>query len=223
MNTLEIICIVIGAVATVLTGVWFIIRKAQKLAISEYRLGKTENELSNAGSRLDNVEKDMVNLTYTMENVKSDISNVKSDIKDIKSDLMAIKTVLAQKFPKFTMVMAQKKSPRKLNELGLKIFNQINGPQFLKDNKEFLFNKIDSMKPKTALDVEDAAKFACIGYTNNDIFNNIKLFVYNAPAIQIKDGEGKEKDYELTLSDVCYTLSIPLRDMYLEAHPEILR
>lgn len=228
MITVELICSIVAAVGTTLAGVWFLIRKAQKLAINDYRIGKTENELGNVENRLDSVEKNIVTITCDLKNVKSDISNVKSDINnvksdmsDIKSDLIAIKTVLTQKFPESTMTISQKKSPRTLNDLGLKIFNEVNGSQFLQDNKDFLFKKIDSMKPKTALDVEDAARFACLGYTNEDFFNNIKLFVYNAPSMKIKDSEGKEKLYDLTLADVCYTLSLPLRDMYLEAHPEI--
>lgn len=38
---------------------------------------------------------------------------------------------------------------------------------------------------------------------------------------RIKDENGVERDYDLSLSDVCFVLSLPLRDMYLEAHPEL--
>mgnify|MGYP007122058034 CR=1 FL=1 len=47
---------------------------------------------------------------------------------------------------------------------------------------------------------------------DTDSFNTLKDYVYNAPAIDMPDGE----KYELGLGDVCYILSIPLRDMYLE-------
>ena len=49
------------------------------------------------------------------------------------------------------------------------------------------------MKSKTAFDVEQAANFACAGYTDNDI----KLSVYNAPAIKIKDSDDKQYSYRI--------------------------
>lgn len=47
MNTIELICTVIGAVATVLAGVWFIVRKAQKTAVNDYKLEKMEADVTN--------------------------------------------------------------------------------------------------------------------------------------------------------------------------------
>ena len=44
----------------------------------------------------------------------------------------------------------------------------------------------------------------------------------NAPAYKLKDAEGNEKMYDLSLPDVCFVLSLPLRDMYLAAHSEIM-
>lgn len=35
---IEIICTVIGAVGVILTGVWFIVQRAQKMAVNDYRL-----------------------------------------------------------------------------------------------------------------------------------------------------------------------------------------
>ena len=209
MNTVEIICSIIGAVGTVLAGVWFIVNKAQKMAVNDYRLG--------------NMETDVSSLKSDVAGLKSDVSKLNDNMAEIKEDMAAVKTVLMQKFPNVISIMAMKKSPRKLNETGEWVFKQVGGEKFLTDNKDFFFRKIDSMKPKTAFDVEQAANFACAGYTDNDIFNDIKLYVYNAPAIKIKDSDGKERDYEVTLGDVCYALSLPLRDMYLEEHPEIPR
>lgn len=192
---MEIICTIIGTAATILPGIWLIIRKLQKSAVDDYRLGKMEN----------------------------DVSQLARDMKDVKTDLVAVKTVLIQKHPKVTAMMTQKKSPRTLNETGKRVVEQVNGIQFLTENKDFFFEKIQAMKPKTALDVENAARFACLGYTDNDMFNGIKLYVYNAPSLKIRSKEGKEMSYDLSLPDVCYALSIPLRDMYLDAHKEIPR
>lgn len=209
MNTIEIICTVVGAVGSVLAGVWFIVQKAQKVAVNDYRLGNMEKDVSELKSDTSNLKTDVTVL-------KNDVSLLKADMSDMKADISAIKTVLIKKFPNAAEVFSMKKSPRRLNELGEKVFAQINGGKFLNDNKDFFFSKIDERKPKTALDVEEAANIACSAYTDNDMFNYIKDFVYNAPSLTIPDEEGKDRRYDLTLGDVCYILSLPLRDMYLE-------
>lgn len=155
-------------------------------------------------------------------NKRTKIDKLSLDMEEVKEDIAAIKAVLIQKFPNAAIVFSMKKSPRRLNELGEDLFERIHGKDFLENNKAFFFSKIDSMKPKTALDVENAANFACAGYTDNDIFNDIKNFVYNAPPITIKDEDEKEKPYDITLGDVCFVLSLPLRDLYLKEHPELL-
>ncbi|MBO6025627.1 MAG: hypothetical protein J6P73_00070 [Bacteroidales bacterium] len=53
------------------------------------------------------------------------------------------------------------------------------------------------------------------------MFNGLKRWVYNAPARKTVV-DGVEKDYEVTLDDVFYILGIPLRDMYLEFHPDVV-
>lgn len=209
MTTIEILGTVIAAVATILGGVWWIVRQAQKLAINDYRLNKVESDVSTLKS-------DVSTLKTDVSILKNDVSLLKTDLAEVKADISGIKSVLIKKFPNAAEVFSMKKSPRVLNELGEKVFAQINGQKFLTENKEFFFSKIDERKPKTALDVETDANIVCSSYTDNDIFNDIKDFVYNAPSIMIPTDDGKEKRYDITLGDVCFILSIPLRDMYLK-------
>lgn len=159
---------------------------------------------------------DCQNKNSKIEELSSDIKQIKQDFDSIKEDLTAIKVVMVQKFPNSANVFSVKKSPRRLNELGEKIFSQINGKDFLNEHKDFFFSKIDELNPKTELDVENAANFACSGFTDNDIFNELKDFVYNAPSLTIQDENKENKSYDITLGDVCYILSLPLRDMYLK-------
>lgn len=79
------------------------------------------------------------------------------------------------------------------------------------------------MKPQTAYDVESSANYVCVVNTKESIFNDIKNFVYNAPLMVQKYKDGKEHSYDLSLGDVCYVLSLPLRDMYLKEHPEVIK
>ena len=58
-----------------------------------------------------------------------------------------------------------------------------------------------------------------ISLLDDDIINDIKVFVYNYPMVKKEDGT----ELEISLQDALLVLSLPLRDMYLDAHPNILR
>ena len=73
------------------------------------------------------------------------------------------------------------------------------------------------MKYKTALDVEQYSFAALVLCTNEDFFIPLKNYVYNCPDIEMEGGQMIEMSVEI----VCFILSLPLRDLYLTAHPEI--
>lgn len=133
------------------------------------------------------------------------------------SDIIAIKSVLVQKYPNSANVFSMKASPRKLNEVGERLFNEIKGREFLEKNKDELFSSIKKNNPLTALDVEQYAYTSLLFYTNLPMFNELKDFVYNAPSMTIKKGE----KYDIALNDICFILSLPLRDMYLKENTNI--
>lgn len=164
---------------------------------------------------------DCKNKNSKIDEMASDIKQLRSDFINMKEDLIAIKSILVQKYPNSANIFSMKKSPRKLNEMGEKLFADVNGKRFLNEHQAFFFKKIDEYCPKTAFDVENAANMACSTTTDNAIFNDLKNFVYNSPSITIKDKDGEERLYDITLADVCFVLSLPLRDMYLNEHPQI--
>lgn len=145
-----------------------------------------------------------------------------SDIKDLKRDIEQIKIILANKFPRALDLFGRKNSPRVLNDMGQKLFAEIGGEKFLDDNRALFFEYIDKEAPKTALDVESAAYMACHALSVKEIFNSIKNFVYNCPEIDVVNREGEVIKYEITMSDICFILSIPLRDLYLKEHDGIV-
>lgn len=114
-----------------------------------------------------------------------------------------------------------KQSPRQLNDYGKALFDDCNGAKFLRDNREFLLTEIEKRKPKTALDVEDLAGEILMLNLNSEIFNELKIWVYNSPTRKLKNQEGEEVDHIVSMGDICIVLGLPLRDMYLAAHPEI--
>lgn len=116
---------------------------------------------------------------------------------------------------------SEKHSPRRLNANGDALLADINGLEFLQANKSTLLDDIEKFVPKTSLDVENVALSVLRLRMSDDIFNEIKSWVYNAPARNIVGKDGKQKMTEVSLEDVLFVLSLPLRDMFLAEHPEI--
>lgn len=142
-------------------------------------------------------------------------------LKDMRESMVRIESFLCGKYPTASTVFSMKKSPRKLNKVGEDLLKDIDGKTFISNNKEFFFKIINEREPKTALDVENNAYIACVSSTNEGIFNGLKNFVYNSPSMTIKDENGNESSYDLTMNDVCFVLGLYLRDIYLDAHKEI--
>ena len=149
------------------------------------------------------------------------IEALAADMKDVKRDIEQIKIILANKFPRALDLFGVKHSPRALNEMGVRLFVEIGGETFLNENRDMFFKYIDGENPKTALDVETAAYMACHALSVSEVFNGIKSYVYNSPEMDVVNREGERIKYEITMSDVCFILSIPLRDLYLKEHEEI--
>lgn len=195
MGTIEIICTVIGAIGTTLGGMYFILNYA-------FLKGRDKEHLIN----FEKSTKD------SLTKINNSLEKICDTVQEHTLALVEIYSILGRKYPKRRETFMQKNSPYKLTEFGQKIYNEVNGEQFLNDNKEVLFTYIDERKPLTRLDVEELAAQALFMQTSKPIFNYIKDYVYEAPAY--KDADGKTS--ELTVGDICFILSIPLRDMYLK-------
>ena len=144
------------------------------------------------------------------------------NIKDLTRDVISIKSFLSIKHKEDVDLVGLKNSPTKLTDFGNKILEELDGINFINDNKEYLIARLDEEKPRTALDVENSALMVFVNFCNSEKFDGIKNFIYNSPEYNIKDKNGCDKKYNLNLIDVCFILSIPLRDLYLELRPEIL-
>ena len=205
MNVLELTSVGVGIVATVLVGVWFIVNKAFGIGRFSHRMDDVERRTANAACDFHGRE----------------IDGIKDDIKSIKEDVVVIKSLLAMKHKDAASVFSIKKSPRRLNDTGKRLLADIKGMDFLNANKDYLFSVIDSYAPKTALDVENAAHASCVACADKEVFNGFKNFIYNSPSYTIMDASGQQRQYDLAVPDVCFVLSLPLRDMYLKEHPQI--
>lgn len=188
--------IVIEIISIVLTGITFIISIVSIIYSTAYKRAEFDKRV---------------------EKLEKDLDKILCDVTKLHDDMIRVHTIMQLKMQGLENVLSAKNSPRALNELGAKLYSEMKGDEFIQKNKDRLFSLIDSQKPKTAFDVEATALFVCNSLVSDDIFNPIKQFVYNCP-IQ-KDAEGE--DFELTLNGACFVLSLPLRNAYLEEHPEI--
>ncbi len=189
MGTVGIFCTVICAVGTVLGGVWLIICKV-------FKTGKV-------AQRIDNMEEDIAAIRKSIENLPCGKHH---------EDITKIKTVLIEKHPKAYDVFSVKCSPRRLNELGEKLYGKVQGDEFIDKNKTALFDFIKQTRPLVALDVEQAANSACLSLVRTPAFNRLKDFVYNEPTWKLQDGSL----YDITVNDLCFVIGLRLRDKYLD-------
>lgn len=220
MDTIEIIGIAASTIAIVLGGVWFIVQHAMNSAVDKHRLDSVEQKTNALPCERnhDDIRQGIAENKAILKRMEdSDAKMNDLPCMNHHSDITAIKSILIQKYPNAANVFSMKASPRKLNSTGEKVYDDINGELFLLENKNKFFEYIDKNSPLKPLDVEQYAYASLLYYTGTDIFNNIKDYVYNAKSIIKEDGER----YDIALNDVCYVLSIPLRDMYLMGHPDI--
>ena len=164
----------------------------------------------------DKHDKNHDKLESRLGNHEAELTVLKSNLVSMRDDILTIKNILVLKDESISNIFSLKKSPRRLNDNGVRVFGDINGKTFLEANKDFFFSKIDERNPKAALDVEDAAYWVLLANTDNDIFKPLKDFVYKSPTYTLKGQSGEDKPYNLSLQDVCFILSLPLSDLYLE-------
>ena len=232
MENLGIIISILVGLATLLSMVIWFGRFIQRVNVHDKKLDEMSSDVNEVkkivpmvslhDKKLDEMSSDVnevkkiVPLVALHDKKLDELSN---DMSQVKDGLTTIKALLLMKFKDLEPALAAKHSPRTLNELGKKIFDDMNGQSFLEKNKQLLYAVIDKDKPKTAYDVENLCYYACAANVNNDAFNEIKSFLYNYPTLPLPDG----RQYEVTMDAACSVLSLPLRDMYLADHPDIIK
>lgn len=117
------------------------------------------------------------------------------------------------------MAFSAKHSPRVLNDNGLSLLEDCGGWGFLNDRMDHFVSKIEQLRPKTALDVENLALAVLQAATVDDMFIPMKNWVYNAPVRTIRNTDGTTTEMEVSLDDIIFVLSLPIRDEYLKRHP----
>ena len=185
------------------------------------KFDEVDRKFDEVDKKFADVNMNIKDLTKNVNGLTKNLNGLTCKVKDLTRDVISIKSFLSTKYKEDIDLVSLKNSPTKLSDFGNQILEEINGIEFINDNKECLISRLDEEKPRTALDVENSAFIVFVNFCNNEKFDGIKNFIYNSPEYNVKDNKGCDRKYNLSLIDVCFILSIPLRDMYLESHPEI--
>ena len=186
------------------------------------KFDEVDRKFDEVDKKFADVNMNIKDLTKNVNRLTKNLNGLTCKVKDLTRDVVSIKSFLSIKHKEDVDLVGLKNSPTKLTDFGNKILEELDGINFINDNKEYLIARLDEEKPRTALDVENSALMVFVNFCSSEKFDGIKNFIYNSPEYNIKDKNGCDKKYNLNLIDVCFILSIPLRDLYLELRPEIL-
>lgn len=139
-----------------------------------------------------------------------------------KIDLLCMLALQQQPKAAGADMFSQKHSPRSLNGNGRKVAEVFGVGGFLEANGEWLIGEMGRLSPGTPLDVE-AMSLAVLRLRSGDKrFNGLKGKVYRSPVMELEGKDGGTQATDITLDNVLYVMSLLLRDMYLERHPELM-
>ena len=195
-----------------------------KFDAMDAKFDKMNNRLDETIARYDAMlaQHDVSIVRHDVSITRYDAAIAKHDdsIASLKDSVTEVIAYLISKDLNAGAVLTLKHSPRCLSEEGLRLFDEIGGAAFLEANGKALLAIMEQKRPKTPYDVELYALDVLYGKFSDDIFNDMKRWVYNSSRRKVIIN-GEEKYYDVTMNEVLYVLSIPLRDMYLEMHPEL--
>lgn len=215
-------------VVVVVGIVWIAVRITKRTVKSDYLEEKFENmpceghtaKINDQKNLIERLDERTERFEARMDKIETRMEQMEKTLLSVNSNILAIQTFLQTKYKNAAPIFSQKYSPRRLNPKGLEVFNQFGGKEFLDANESMLIARMERKKPKTALDVEQDALDVLYETLDDDIYNEIKLKVYNSKNIMVMI-DGKEEEYSITMGDICFIFSLDLRDRYLKQHPEV--
>lgn len=206
----------------VLTGaIWLTIKLTKRAVRTDYLEEKSKSmPCEEHHTKIVTHDGAIERLEKRTDRLETKMDKLIEEVGDIKTSIVSIETFLQSKYKTASPLFSQKYSPRTLNAKGKEVYAQFGGADFLQENGEMLCKRIEAKKPKTALDVEREAQTVLYETMDLDIFNNVKLKVYNSKDIVVNI-DGKEESYSITMGDICFIFSLELRDLYLAKHAEV--
>lgn len=266
MTTIEIIGAIIGIIATILGGMWFIINKAIEKGVDKHRLQALEDRIyhsdcKNNKDAIKDIKETMLSMAKNIEKVdnkvahadvdcktnsdlikennkviysvikelekvdnrtihadcktnKDTINDTKEIVASINKSIERIEKILIAQDSSMLERLSVTHSPRQLNAEGMKLFQVSGADKILDANMETLIKKIEDCKPITAYDVEQQAYAVLLESSFDAWFAPIKNYIYNHPVFN--------GNLNLNVETLAFVMSLPLRNEFLNRHPEIL-
>ncbi|MBQ0081129.1 MAG: hypothetical protein KBS95_06255 [Alistipes sp.] len=184
--------------------------------IAELPCKEHETAFKGYDSILKNFENKFSDIDKKQDKIIDILTKHEDRLGSLESNMTRVITILSIKDISTATAFSLKHSPSQLNEMGVKLFEECGGEKMLADNGDFFIKLMEKDNPETALDVENKAYEVLLSNSYMSIFNHLKQWVYNCP-----DWEIDSKKYTITMKDVCFVLSLHLRDMFLAKHPSI--
>lgn len=157
-----------------------------------------------------------------IKTVDGSISKLTESVNSIK-DMLTEVTKWMMKFDSNTIdVFMQKHSPYQLTPIGKQILDESKGKDTIDSNLDFFIEALENHNPTTAFDVEDRSMDVIINNIGNDIFNDVKNYVYYSPDMKEFSIEGEDPiSVRISMPPLLRSMSIYLRDKYFEKYPNI--
>lgn len=151
--------------------------------------------------------------TYnTIKYIEKDTKEIKKDVKFNTLSIRGISNFLFSKFGDEPISFFSTMSPVTLTKLGEELFITSGGKIFIENKLNYLISKMEKIKLKSALDIQNYAFDIITDEHDSDDFIPLKNFIYHNP---------NYKDNEINLFIITRIISIYLRDKYFEKYPEL--
>jgi len=113
--------------------------------------------------------------------------------------------------------LSKRKSPKQLTAAGRELLTISGGMECIDKHVDLFIQGITDRTPRVPYDVERFSLEVILARTGNEVFDNIKNFIYNSPEMIELDG----KSIEINIFSIGFVMSLYLRDIYLEKHFDI--
>jgi hypothetical protein len=188
---------------------WFISRFYSRFA-------GVENRVAGVGNRVTSTENRVIGVENRVAGVENWVTSAENRVTSVEKILQTVCDWIRKRDNKMIDIFSLMHSPRALTDIGREFYEKSGGKNVLEQNMKFYIAKLDDeMKKqnlKSAFDVENKAYYVLFMSASDDLFIPVKNYLYNNPQF---DGQNVD------VSEVCFVMSLQLRDEYLKRHPEI--
>lgn len=137
--------------------------------------------------------------------------SLKTLIGEIRSALVTLNQVLVEKNVINKSVFSQSNSPRQMNAVGVKLYNESGAKSAFEGMRDDLMKDLEAKKLDSFLELEREALNVVLAKMNDIRFKAIQNYAFEHSSFD---------NNPLTYTDILHVISLNLRDAYIAKHPE---